>query len=133
MTERELAQAGAKDPVTVTLADTGFWNTEQIQTLIGRWIRTLVAPDNRRRKTSGKTRVRQQHYIEMRAVLDTDAGRALYKKRKSMIEPVFGQVKHNRCIDRFTRRGLATCRAKWRLVMATHNLLKLNLHQLQPA
>ena len=90
-------------------------------------------PDNRRRKTPGKTRVKQQHYIEMREALDTDEGRALYKKRKSMIEPVFGQVKHNRRIDRFTRRGLAACRAEWRLVMATHNLLKLHTHQLQPA
>ena len=127
--QRELAAAGVNDPVTVTLADAGFWNTEQIQTLTARGIRTLVAPDNRRRKAPGKTRVNQQHYIEMREQLDTDEGRALYKKRKSMIEPVFGQVKHNRRIDRFTRRGLAACRAEWRLVMATHNLLKLHNYQ----
>jgi hypothetical protein len=50
-----------------------------------------------------------------------------------MIEPVFGQIKHNRRIDRFTRRGLAACRAEWRLVMATHNLLKLHTHQLATA
>lgn len=129
ISERELAQAGATDPVTVTLADAGFWNTEQIQTLTARGIRTLVAPDNRRRKAPGKTRVNQQHYIQMREELDTDEGRALYRKRKSMIEPVFGQVKHNRRIDRFTRRGLAACRAEWRLVMATHNLLKLHIFQ----
>ena len=131
--QRELRDADAHDHVTVTLADAGFWNTEQIQTLTDRGIRTLVAPDNRRRKTPGKTRVKQQHYIEMREALDTDEGRALYKKRKSMIEPVFGQIKHNRRIDRFTRRGLAACRAEWRLVMATHNLLKLYTHQAQAA
>jgi hypothetical protein len=119
--------------VTVTLADAGFWNTEQIQTLTARGIRTLVAPDNRRRKAPGETRVKQQHYIQMREELDTDEGRALYKKRKSMIEPVFGQVKHNRRIDRFARRGLAACRAEWRLVMATHNLVKLHTYQVQPA
>jgi hypothetical protein len=105
VTGRELAQAGAKDPVTVALADAGFWNTEQIQTLTGRGTRPLVAPDNRRRKTPGKARVKQQHYIEMREALDTNEGRALYKKCKSRIESVFGQVKHNRRNDRFTRRG----------------------------
>ena len=61
----------------------------------------------------------------MREQLATDEGHDLYAQRKSIIEPVFGQVKHNRRIDRFNRRGLAACRAEWRLVMATHNLLKL--------
>jgi hypothetical protein len=127
--ERELAAAGVSDPVTAALADAGFWNTEQIQTLTANGVRTLVSPDNRRRKTPGKTRVNQQHYAQMREQLESDDGKALYKKRKSMIEPIFGQIKHNRRIDRFTRRGLAACRAEWKLVMTTHNLLKLHAHQ----
>jgi transposase len=127
--ERELATAGVSDPVTAALADAGFWNTEQIQALTASGIRTLVTPDNRRRKTPGKTKVNQDHYVQMREELASDDGGALYKKRKSMIEPIFGQIKHNRRIDRFTRRGLAACRAEWKLVMATHNLLKLHAHQ----
>jgi hypothetical protein len=39
-----------------------------------------------------------------------------------MIEPVFGDTKCNRKIDRFQRRGRAACRSEWRLIMATHNL-----------
>ncbi len=128
-TEHELRAAGVSDPVTVTLADAGFWNNDQIRSLTDRGIRTLVAPDNRRRKTPGKTRVNQQQYVQMREELSTEEGRALYKKRKTLIEPIFGQIKHNRRIDRFTRRGLAACRAEWQLVMATHNLLKLHTHQ----
>ena len=127
--ENELAGIGAVDTVTAILADAGFWNTEQIKALTARGITTLVAPDNRRRKTPGKTRVNQDHYVQMREKLSTEDGRALYKRRKAMIEPIFGQVKHNRRIDRFARRGLAACRAEWRLVMATHNLLKLHAHQ----
>ena len=129
-TDRELERAGVTDTVTVALADAGFWNTEQIQTLTARGIRTLVAPDNRRRKQPGQYRQRKEHYIQMREQLASDEGSALYKKRKSMIEPIFGQIKHNRRIDRFTRRGLAACRAEWRLVTATHNLLKLYNHQI---
>jgi hypothetical protein len=58
----------------------------------------------------------------MRRVLGTDHGRALYKKRKHSIEPVFGQIKANRRIDRFQRRGRAAVRSEWRLIAASHNL-----------
>jgi hypothetical protein len=51
--EDELEHASVSDPVTVALADAGFWNTEQIQALTARGIRTLVSPDNRRRKPPG--------------------------------------------------------------------------------
>jgi hypothetical protein len=51
-----------------------------------------------------------------------------------MIEPVFGHTKFNRKIDRFQRRGRrAACRSEWRLIMATHNLLKLHLEHLRLA
>jgi hypothetical protein len=41
---------------------------------------------------------------------------------------VFGQVKFNRQLRRFQRRGRAACRSEWRLIAATHNLLKLHGH-----
>jgi DDE family transposase len=50
-----------------------------------------------------------------------------------MIEPVFGHTKFNRGIDRFQRRGRAAARSEWRLITATHNLLKLHSHQLNAA
>ena len=62
----------------------------------------------------------------MRSVLATDPGRDLYAKRQGMIEPVFANTKFNRRIDRFLRRGRAACRSQWRLITATHNLLKLH-------
>jgi hypothetical protein len=58
-------------------------------------------------------------------LLDTPDGAALYRRRQQLIEPVFAQTKFLRRIDRFQRRGLAACRAEWRLIAATHNLLKL--------
>jgi hypothetical protein len=42
-------------------------------------------------------------------------------------------VKLSQRAGRFTRRGLAACRAEWRLTAATHNLLKLYRHSLSPA
>jgi Transposase DDE domain len=69
----------------------------------------------------------------MRRVMATEAGGALYSKRQCMVEPVFGQIKTNRRIDRFKRRGRAAARSEWRLIAATHNLLQLHRHQLAAA
>jgi hypothetical protein len=69
----------------------------------------------------------------MRRVLATEHGQALYAKRKRSVEPVFGQIKHNRGIRQFQRRGRAAARSEWRLVTATHNLLKLHNHWIAPA
>jgi hypothetical protein len=43
---------------------------------------------------------------------------------------VFGQIKSNRGADRFQRRGRSAVRSEWRLLAATHNLLKFHRHQL---
>ena len=69
----------------------------------------------------------------MRRVLDTETGGGLYRKRQGMIEPVFANTKFNRRIDRFRRRGRSAVRSEWRLITATHNLLKLHKHQIAVA
>jgi transposase len=63
--------------------------------------------------------------VTMIEKLATPRGRRLYKKRSATIEPVFGQTKHNRGIRHFSRRGLTAVNSEWRLVAATHNILKL--------
>ncbi len=61
----------------------------------------------------------------MRHKLRTPAGRAVYKLRKAVVEPVFGQIKEGRGFRRFLLRGLTKVQAEWKLICATHNLLKL--------
>ena len=48
-----------------------------------------------------------------------------YRKRQHSIEPVFGNIKANLGYRRFTRRGLPAVSSEWRLICASHNLLKL--------
>jgi len=62
---------------------------------------------------------------KMRAKLGTESGRELYARRKTIVEPVFGQIKEARGFRRFLLRGLAKIRGEWRLVCLTHNLLKI--------
>jgi transposase len=62
---------------------------------------------------------------QMRHKLRTPEGRAIYKMRKAVVEPVFGQIKEQRGFRRFLLRGLAPVQAEWKMICATHNLLKL--------
>ncbi len=57
-------------------------------------------------------------------LVDPD-NQALYRKRQTSIEPVFGNIKANRGYRRFVRRGLEAVNSEWRLICATHNLMKL--------
>ena len=61
----------------------------------------------------------------MRSKLRTEAGRTVYKMRKAIVEPVFGQIKEQLGFRRFSLRGKENVRREWRLVCAVSNLLKL--------
>ena len=116
----------------MVLADAGYWTNEAIETLSARGFQMLVAPDADRRKEPRPGR-RGGLYDFMRRVLATDHGQQLYAQRQVIVEPVFGQIKHNRGVDRFARRGRSAARSEWRLLAATNNLLKLWRHTTAPA
>src|SRR5215218_4645096 len=128
-TRTELEAAGIDEKPGVVLADAGYWKNEAIEALVAQGIQTLVAPDADRRKEPRPGR-RGGLYDFTRRVLATDFGKELYLKRQGTVEPVFGQIKSNRGANRFLRRGRAAVRSEWRLLTATHNLLKLHQHQL---
>jgi hypothetical protein len=70
----------------------------------------------------------------MHRKLQTVAGKATYRRRKAVVEPVFGQLKEARGFRRFLLRGLSSVQGEWSLVCAAHNLLKLFRYmQLEPA
>jgi transposase len=57
--------------------------------------------------------------------LHTKAGAAIYAARKTIVEPVFGQIKQARGFRQFLLRGLEKVQGEWALVCTTHNILKL--------
>src|SRR4051812_36924615 len=122
--QRELDAAGADGPDTV-LADAGYWRKRDIQQLTDHGLTVLVPPDAHTR-TEPPPGKRGGLYERMRERLATPDGAALYRRRMTMIEPIFGHTKANRRIERFHRRGLNAVRSEWRLIAATHNLLKLH-------
>jgi Transposase DDE domain/Transposase domain (DUF772) len=127
--ETELANAGVTDTPEVVLADAGCWHTEQMQRLAARGIPVLIPPDAHKRNgvrpgwTGGM-------YEFMRGVLTSERGKDVYRRRQGMVEPVFANTKFNRKIYRFHRRGRSAVRSEWRLINATHNLLRLHQHRI---
>lgn len=62
---------------------------------------------------------------KMKAIIDSERGRYLYSKRMHTIEPVFGNITHNRGLKRLTLRGKAKVNAQWLMYSTVHNLEKL--------
>jgi hypothetical protein len=126
--EAELEAAGVTEAPDVVLADAGYWHQKQMEGIVSRGTQVLIPPDSSKRKGT-RPGWDGGLYAFMRRVLEGETGGALYRKRKGMIEPVFGHTKFNRRIDRFQRRGRSAARSEWRLITATHNLQKLYSHQ----
>jgi hypothetical protein len=126
----ELARAGSVGRIQTALADAQYWNEQHMdEVTANQHVQVLIPPDggasDKQRKgwTGGR-------YSWMRDVLSCEVGKELYRKRKHMIEPVFGHSRHNRGVTRFHRRGRQAVRTEWRLLMMTHNLTKLHRHQI---
>jgi hypothetical protein len=128
----ELESVAVTETPGVVVADAGYWHQEQMDNVVSRGIQVLIPPDALKRQ-GARPGWDGGAYAFMRRVLETETGGGLYRKRQGMIEPVFADTKFNRRIDRFQRRGRSACRSEWRLITATHNLLKLYRHQTAPA
>ena len=128
----ELESAGIDEQPNVVVADAGYWHHQQMDDLAAQGTAVLIPPDAKKRKTT-RPGWDGGRYAWMRTLLGSDHGRQIYEKRHKVIEPVFGQIKFNRKIDRFQRRGRAAVRSEWRLAAMTHNLLKLHTHRIVTA
>jgi hypothetical protein len=114
-------------------ADTGYWDPEQVEKIQGLGIDLHVATGKQKHgetsqpveddpvETGEEPSLRER----MKRKLASEAGRDLYRMRKAIVEPVFGQIKEWRGFRRFSLRGLDNVRGEWKLVCLTHNLLKV--------
>jgi transposase len=68
------------------------------------------------------------HTQRMRERIDSPVGRARYGRRFATVEPVFGNLRHNKRLDRFTLRGQTKIDGQWKLYCLVHNIEKLAHH-----
>jgi transposase len=130
----ELKAAGVEEAVAAALVDAGYCSEENLERADPEGPELFVAT---RKDWKQREQVRQappprgripghlSHRERMDRKLLTKRGRRLYKQRSQIIEPVFGQTKTCRGIDRFQQRGLRNCQSEWKVICGTHNLLKL--------
>jgi hypothetical protein len=130
----ELSEAGVEDSVGTALQDAGYWSEKNVQEADPKGPELLIATtkDWKQRKAlreKGPPRGRIPKGLSikerMERKLRTKRGWDLYKQRGCIVEPVFGHIKYNRGCDHFMRRGHSAVQSEWRLIAATHNLLKL--------
>lgn len=133
-TQKELSAAGIEEEIDVAVADAGYWSEENLQEADPEGPELLIATtkDWKQRKAlreKGPPRGRIPKDISplerMERKLRTKRGWGLYSQRSWIVEPVFGQLKVGRRCDHFMRRGHRAAQSEWRLINATHNLLKL--------
>jgi transposase len=130
-TRANLDAAGVKASIKVMLGDAGYYSETNATALEQRGIDPCLATERLKHheKVASAPRGRIPKDLSakqrMARKLRTKKGRAMYAKRKGMIEPIFGQLKQGLGFRQFSLRGLASMRGEWRLMATVHNLLKL--------
>jgi transposase len=70
----------------------------------------------------------ESHSARMKRRIDAPEGRARYGQRFATVEPVFGNLRYNKGLDRFTLRGSTKVDGQWKLFCLVHNIEKLAHH-----
>jgi transposase len=131
-----ITQQAQQRPAAI-LADSGYCSEENLQYLesddvpknkIDGYVATGKSKHGQPRQPcprgplpKGATRT-----AKMKRKLQTKVGKAVYAARKTIVEPVFGQIKQARGFRQFLLRGFEKVAGEWALVCLTHNILRLH-------
>jgi transposase len=126
-----IRKTGAQEKIRSGSMDSGYFSEENIGWLEDHEIDGYVATERIKHHERvpevprGRPPADLTAKEKMARKLRTKKGRATYAKRKTIVEPVFGQIKRCRGFVQFLLRGIEKMRGEWSLVCLTHNLLKL--------
>jgi transposase len=128
MLERILANTGQM-PAVLT-ADAGYCSTANLEACEQHGLEAYISTSRQQHGQRPRpSRGRPPKDLDARGRMDrklrSKPGQAIYALRKTVVEPVFGQIKSSRRLNRFRLRGLEKVNGEWALMATTHNLLKL--------
>lgn len=110
-------------------ADSGFFSLNNLKALEERKVDAYVPDSNLARWLNRGGRLRQRAsdpaHHRMRRKLRDPAGRAIYGRRKAIVEPVNGVLKEQRGMRRFRQRGLPGAAREWALTSTAYNLTRM--------
>lgn len=107
------------------LADSGYRSEQAFGQLEEKGVEGLVALG---REGKDRTAIDPKHYpatARMVERLASAEGQAQYRRRKAIVEPVFGWIKHIMGFRQFSLRGLAKVKGEWNLVCLALNVRRL--------
>ena len=111
------------------MADAGFFSLENLEELEARGLDVYLPDSNLARELNLGQRCAGRRVSprqrRMRQKLRSPAGRAVYGKRKAMVEPVLGSLKEQRGMRRFRLRGLHKVAIEFGLAAIAFNLTRL--------
>lgn len=113
-------------------ADAGYFSEEGIRDVEERGIDVYCPPERGRVAERagcprGRPPLNETFVKKMRRKVRSAKGRVHYRYRKSVAEPVFGQIKQCRGLRQFLLRGFGKVQGEWKLWALAHNLRKLHL------
>jgi transposase len=125
--------------VDTLLADTGYFSSNNVKECESKDIVPYIAVERQRHNEPLEDRFTEPEALpapaepvtEMKHRLKTIAGKAIYAKRKSTVEPVFGIIKAAMGFRHFLVRGLELVSGEWDLVCIAYNIKRL--HALSPS
>lgn len=132
MAEAVEQQCGERPEVVV--ADSGYYNMEEIRKMEEGGTQAIVPDPLLARELMGgapapEMNGRQQRRTpglrEHREKLRQPAARQHYRRRKAVVEPVFGTLKQQRGMRQFRRRGLSGVSTEWALATTAYNLTRM--------
>jgi hypothetical protein len=126
----ERIQANTGQLPDALIADAGYCSTVNLKACEEKGLDAYISTSRQQHgKQSRPSRGRPPKDLDARGRMNrklrSKTGQAIYGLRKTIVEPVFGQIKGARGLDRFRLRGLEKVNGEWALMATTHNILKL--------
>lgn len=111
---------------TQALADSGYRSESNFQKLEAIGIEGIVALGREGKKTTQVIAPHNEATRRMKRKIDSAEGSGAYRRRKVIVEPVFGWIKQVIGFRQFSFRGVDNVRAEWHLVCLATNLRRMN-------
>jgi len=121
--------------ITKVVADTGYYSEHNVKVCEQHELQPLIAHGRQPHhpplaELIARDEGSEEHLLDdsvqrMRNELQSDTGRAIYAKRKTTVEPVFGIIKHVMGFRQFSMRGLEKAKGEWSIVCMAWNIRRL--------
>lgn len=109
------------------LADTGYRSEANFERAEEMQIDAVISLGREGKAKTSPIAPSNKATLRMKEKLATPEGAAAYRRRKAIVEPVFGWIKHTQGFRQFSLRGIEKVTAEWHLVCLAMNLRRMNV------